>query len=99
PKGSSPARGASSSPSKWIGSGRCCEHVSLVDKAVRLVDPVLRLLLVDRLIAERGRVQRGADLRRERVALCGQILDAAFDEVVGRVARGVRRDPRGGRLQ
>ncbi|HEX9413366.1 MAG TPA: hypothetical protein VF916_07660, partial [Ktedonobacterales bacterium] len=57
----------------------------LIEEALRLVDPLLRLLLVQGLAVEGGRVQRRLDLERQRIALVGQALDRGLDRGVDAV--------------
>src|SRR5204863_7117638 len=93
--GSSPASGASSSPPKQNALGAwSSQRSSLVQQALRLVDPVLRLLLVQRLLVESSGVEGRLDLARQRVALVRQILDRRLDLVVDALVRASDR-PRG----
>src|SRR5262245_58020220 len=57
----------------------------LCEQALRLVDPVPCLVLVDRLTAERGFVQSSTDLRRKCLTLRGQVGDAALERNIGRI--------------
>ena len=105
-KGSSPARGASSSPPRWSGCAvlrggiRRRESMGLVEQALGLADPVLRLTLVEHPVAGCRIVQRLPDLAGEHVPLQRQVRDGCLDRVVlervTRLQRCGRRDERVG---
>ncbi len=58
------------------------QRARLVDQRLRLGDPGLGLLLVDRLAVERRGIERRFDLARQRVTLRGQALDRVLERCV-----------------
>jgi hypothetical protein len=62
---------------------------------LRLRDPSLGFLFVQRLSSESRSAECGFDLRSERVALGGEALDRALDRVVDALIRALDRFRRG----
>src|SRR5207248_8941979 len=91
-KGSSPARGASSSPPSWSVSGTVSQGIRAREEIFPGGGPSLDLVLAQLDVVELGVVEPGPDVRRERVALVGERVDCSPRVEVLLVARGVARD-------
>ena len=66
--------------------GLARERMRLIQETVRLIDPGLRILLVERMPIEGGPIERRQDvLRHERFALRRQTRDLVLNRGVGRV--------------
>lgn len=65
------------------------QGMGLIEQALRLSDETIRLLTAHHLAVEGGAIQGCLDLRGERVALRGQVLNLPLDGGVGRIPRVV----------